>query len=238
MRRFTQQFLILSRAAPAVVLALTVVALARPARAVTTLLDMNTDPVAAGWQVSQGAQAGTGTHTLSDGLMRIETPGFYELRAPDSAWHNVVNNATGWEIETRLRIVSSPSVNMMLWVHDNRHLNILEILPNALRLNRGVNLSYLEVPIPSMSEFRTIRMTGIGNEVDVYVDEAHVVDFTRVNLADGTRGLFFGDGYWSHASVSDWDYFRITTPLPEPNSATAATALGGLLLARRQRRRC
>jgi hypothetical protein len=97
-------------------------------------------------------------------------------------------------------------------------------------------LGAIEVPIPPMSEFRTIRIQGIDRDVDVYVDGAHVIDFTRVMPADGSQTLFFGDGYWSHASVSDWDYFSITTPLPEP--AAAAMAVIGVALTMRRHRRC
>jgi hypothetical protein len=203
------------------------------AGASVTLLSMNTDPIASGWTVQQGNPSGS--HSVAGGLLTINSPSFYEMVAPEAAWFASVDNAAGWVVETRMRYLSGGNpVNVVLWVHDRTFLTQLEIRADSLVLFRGTNQGFMSVPIGPTDTFRTYRIEAQGPEIDVFVDDQQVIDFTRTAASNGTQTFFFGDGYFSHASVTQWDYMRIQTGIPEP----VATSLAALALAFGRRRRC
>lgn len=191
---------------------------------VTYSLEMDQDPVALGWTVFQNPVGGS--HSVNNGVLMINTPGAYEFTAPHSIWQSVVNNATGWSIDTRFRVTSLGSnLGMTLWIHDNTELNVFNVLNDMLRLYGGVNHPDYVYPFIAGNDWHTYHLEGIGRDIDVWVDGDHVFDITHTALTGGTQGLIFGDGWFGGATVSEWDYFRFTVPLPEPAHAALLISL-------------
>ena len=194
---------------------------ARGAVIATYLFSMDQDPTTQGWTVIQG---GGGSHSVSGGILTINSATYYELTAPGNLWNDNVRNRVGWQVETRMRIVDSAGPSLRIWVDDNTVANILDINPDSLVLNGGTNNPSYNYHYNVGMDFHTYLLKGIGQNIDVFVDGNHVIDVLRPTPAEGIpHKLFFGDGYFGRTSISEWDYFKFTTELPEP--ATTAILL-------------
>ncbi len=193
----------------------------RPVMAVTETLSMDTLPEEVGWQLFSG---GTTTATVADGLLTIEVPegdhSYHEWRSPDS-WRDNVNNAAGWEVECRMKIVSSgsvyPAVNVGIRVDDFVHLTFLSIYEDLVYLEGGGWHILGEFPMDTTDDFHTYRMTGRGDSIEVFVDGALMLSVINPYSHGGPAGIIqFGDANTSHVSpsVSIWDWLSYVTIEP------------------------
>jgi hypothetical protein len=224
-----QPIMIAARLAVAVsiVLAIGRTALGRPD---AFNLDMSQDPGSFGWQVLQGNPPGS--HTVANGILSINSPTFYEFVAP-SAVLNSLSNTTGWAVETRFRF-SGGFNDMTIWVHDGTELNLCRIGSSSVLMYAGAIGYEPEFPYPIGNVYHDYRLEGIGRHTRLLVDGNVVYDMDHLAPGGGTRSINFGDGSWSFATTSDWDYFRIM-PLPEPS--VAALLVPAIILLRRRRHR-
>lgn len=213
--------------------ALSLLALTCPASAqpipVTFALEMDQDPQVLGWSISQG---GGGSHTISKGLLGINSPTFYEFKAPTAVLQAQSNNA-GWAVDTRFRF-SGGSNDITLWFHDNSVLNIARIGANSIHVYAGAIGGDLVFPYSIGSGYHTYRWEAIGQRVRMFIDGNTAFDIQHLAPGGGTRTIFFGDGSFSFTTESEWDYFRITTPLPEPSQLVALLTGVGIMGTRRR----
>lgn len=197
----------------------------QPAMAVTETLTMDALPEEAGWQL---ISSGGTTAAVADGLLTVEVPGgFREWRSPDS-WHDNVNNAAGWEVEFRMKIISSgsayPQVNVGIRVDDLVHLTFLSIDEDLVFLEGGGWHILGEFPMDTTDDFHTYRMTGRGDAIEVFVDGALVLGVTNpYGHGEPTGTIQFGDQNASllSPSVSVWDWLSYVTLGPVPVEATS-----------------
>jgi hypothetical protein len=152
---------------------------------------------------------GSGTVSVSAGVMTIDSPSCFEwsLDDPNGDWHQKVSNAKGWAIETRVRIDPSSAENgtnvVMLWIND--HTNMLIVGLTKTR----IQLYYPEVavaPLDTTDAFHVIRVVSKQTKVRIYVDGKLAIDHTLSNPGAGTNSLNFGDGDGGGYSRSYWDY--------------------------------
>ena len=178
--------------------------------AVPEWLEMEEDPVfGSGW----GLHRDSGSHSVSDGILSITAPTYYEVRAPASIWQNKVSNHAGWVIETRMRRHSESVGTPGIWISDGTHffraLFASEglLLTNAYQGGVGVDTS----------EFHTYRFEAKRDRLDVFVDDVLSRSYESAEFSGGTFGLLFGDlnSNIQGTSVSEWDFFRVTT-FPNP----------------------
>jgi hypothetical protein len=202
------------------VLAVALAASHRPVMAVTETLSMDILPEEAGWQLF--SSPGGTSATVADGLLTIETPGggHHQWRSPDS-WGDNVNNASGWEVKCRMKIVSSgsvyPWVNVGIRVDDFVHLTCLSIYEDRVYLEGGGWEILGEFPMDTTDDFHTYRLTGRGDSIEVFVDGALMLSVTNTWGPGSPVGTIeFGDTNVSpmSPSVSVWDWLSYATNEP------------------------
>ena len=113
-------------------------------------------------------------------------------------------------------------------LQDNTELNVLNVSPTSLRL---YDIPSHVVPYTVDGLFHVYHMEGLGRRTKLLVDGQTVFDITRTEFTGGTLATLFGDGAFSNSTVSEWDYVRINSPVPEP-LALLSVAAGSLCLAR------
>jgi hypothetical protein len=126
------------------------------AGAVTVTLDMSQDPATLGWSVANNG----GSHSVSDGVLTVDAPNYYEFDAPPSLWDDTVNNDAGWSVETRVRLTSfieeySDIGGLHLWIHAIGNYAKLDIFPNKIRLRYP---DFVEHTMNTMDDFHTYRV--------------------------------------------------------------------------------
>lgn len=182
----------------------------------TTMLDMNTDPASLGWSVQKD---GNGSHSIANGILTIDSRQYYELVAPSSAWFTHVSNFVGWEVEARMRQRQPLGSDIVLWMHDWTYVTKVEIHNKQLAVHAGDNRYEQKIATQfSANDFHTYLVRAVGTQLDILIDDVPVYSITRGTPlwgGGGTRTFFFGDGWWSTPTVTEWDYFRVTL-LPEP----------------------
>lgn len=194
---------------------------AAPAWAVTTTLDMDTDPVDLGWTIL----AGGGSHNVSNGILHIDAPSYYEVTAPANVWQNSVGNAGGWTIETRMRRDPTSVGTPGMWIYDGRNLSLVGFHRDSFEISG-------ESAFPGSygldtSVFHTYRFEGRRNKLRVFVDDLLALDFDSARDSGASFTFMFGDNnrFTSGPSSSDWDYVSVTTnPVPLPAGFWLAAA--------------
>lgn len=192
------------------VLALVLLASSARAGAEPVTLDFDTLPPAP-WE-----NVGSGTSSASGGILTIETSSFNEffLWPPDGDWHENVDNARGWTLETRLRVdpASTPQCNdrgtVQIWAHDHTVLVIIGFSTNEICLAYPDNVHY---PMDTTADFHTYRVEVQGMHVTIAVDGIDRIDHQLSWTGGGTVALAFGDGLGGDYSKSYWDYLSYDT---------------------------
>jgi len=149
-----------------------------------------------------------GDATVADGILTL--PGSWEfmLWHPYDTWHQHVDNANGWAIETRLKIdphitvpVDKSGAPVLIWAQD--HVNLVIIGFNSYQ----VGISYPDlvvVPMNTTDDFHTYRIESQYEQVRVYVDGVLRIDHALSWTGLGSDALTFGDlSYYP----TYWDYF-------------------------------
>jgi hypothetical protein len=170
------------------------------------------------WEVDHNG----GAASVADGILTIEAPGHYEfeIKHPNGTWHQHVDNANGWAIETRLRIdpITGGGLGeahhgpVEIWANDHTNLIIVGFS------NDGVGIVYPDVvvaPMNTTDEFHTYRIESQFEQVRIYVDGVLRIDHTLSWRGAGTDVLYFGDG-GAHSSLSYWDSFSYEVYVDEP----------------------
>lgn len=176
------------------------------AATITTMLDMETHPVYDnGW----GLYIGSGSHFVSGGILTVNAPSYLEIVAPSSIWEDTVSNSGGWVIETRMRRDSSSIGTPGIWVNDGVNLFTALFDPGGLRLTNAFLGGVASV---DTSVFHTYRFEGVSDTLDVFVDGILARSFLAKD-SGGSFTLMFGDLNQSPSgiSISEWDYFSVTT---------------------------
>ena len=157
---------------------------------------------------------GNSTATVTNGILKIDSPSdCYEvsLRNSNDTWHQSVDNARGWVIETNLRIdpKSNPSCNqgrgsVHIWANDHTNLVIVGFDPNQICIAYP---DYVPLQMDTTNGFHIYRIESKLNQVKVYVDGELKIDHTLTSTGGGSDVLYFGDGVGGDTSLSYWDYF-------------------------------
>jgi hypothetical protein len=181
----------------------------------TFSIDMSVNPLDSGWGLYS---SNGGSSFSSDGILTVNSTGYYELVAP-TTWVDSVNTDLGWSLETRMRVVSG---NAGVWIYDNPGLKLLSFLPDKAGLLYPAN-AYATV---DTTIFHDYRFEALGNRVSMYVDGVHMFDQYLTFMGGGSSVFTFGDlGAIGSFSKSEWDYLNFTfepshqTPVPEPSAA-------------------
>ncbi len=175
----------------------------------TTILDMDTDPVSSGWAVAQGS----GSHNVASGILTLNAASFYYLRAPASVWDDVVDAATSFTIETRMKIVSAGTTGsngVRIWASAASRLWKIDIVDGSVVLGGGCG----SVAMDTTADFHVYRLEAGLLTADLFIDDVEVI--SDCNHGFGTSALHFGDGGAVTSTVSEWDYFSVTTDQPSP----------------------
>jgi hypothetical protein len=159
-------------------------------------------------------------------MLTVDTPGpscfEYLLYAPRGLWNRWADNRRGWVVEAALRVDPTSAGSCLdadavrLWMHDDTHLVIVGLSPDALCI---VYPDRVSVPLVTTDSLKAYRVEARGRTVRVYVDGRLVLDHTLSERGSGTRALVFGDGNGTReegttgSARSYWDYFSYdTTP--------------------------
>lgn len=195
-------------------------------RAYTThTLDMFTDPV---YEEGWGLYRGSGSQSAIDGVLTVKAPSYYEIVAPSSIWEGTVSNLGGWVIETRMSRDSSSIGTPGIWVNDGANLFFALFDPEGLRLTDAFSGG---VALVDTSAFHTYRFEGVGDTLNVIVDGSLARSYLSSKPSGGSFTLMFGDlnDTPTGNSISNWDYFSVTTFAPPvPEADTYAMMLAGL----------
>ena len=89
------------------------------------------------------------------------------------------------------------------------------------------------IPYNIGDDFHVYRFEAIGEHIRVLIDGDEALNETHLFPGGGTKTLLFGDGSTSFTTYSEWDYFRMTVPLPEP-STMAMLPIATIFLSRRR----
>ena len=176
------------------------------------------------WVVSHNG----GSATVADGILTFDTSGHYEFRlehelsiVPMGTWHQHVDNANGWAIETRLRI--DPNIRgelgfaghapFEIWANDHTNCVIIGFGKD------GMGIVYPDLAVTTMNttdDFHTYRIESQFEQVRVYVDGVLRIDHTLSWRGGGTDVLYFGNG-GGGSGRSYWDYFKYEVYVDEPS---------------------
>lgn len=184
---------------------------ALPAWAVTTTFDLAADPQHEGWWRWND----DGSHTVSDGVLHVEAPSYYEFFAPADVWRDRVTNRGGWAIETRMRRDPSSVGTPGMWIQDRKYLTLVGFTGSGLEI--GDDGAFHGSYAVDTSAFHTYRFEGKGDGLRVFVDGLLALDLGVTTPGWATFDLAFGDNnrFTSGFSSSDWDYVTVTAiPLP------------------------
>lgn len=195
-------------------------------------LEMDQDPLAAGWTVHPGTIPGT--HSVADGLLTVNSPSFYEFYAPNAVMQ-ALSNSAGWAIDARFKFTGGAF--MTLWVWDRTELNRVDIGQSSIRVYPGAVGFDLVYPYNIGTDFHTYRLEGIGENIRMTVDGQVAFDTVHLGQTGGTQVIYFGDGWEGGATTSVWDYWRITTVVPEPGAGVVCLLGAAAVMRRRYRRR-
>ncbi len=198
------------------------------AGAVTTTLTMDTDPVDEGWRLINNG----GSHSVSDGILKIDAPSYYEFLAPDSIWRYAVDNDRGWAIETRMRRDPASGTPPEMWIQDTKHYSHPQFLSDGMRFTS--NSAFQGFAALDTSVFHTYLFESRGDRLDVTIDGKLVLILDDPRSSGASFVFFFGNG------KSEWDYVSVTTngfPVPIPATIwLMGIALAGLAAAARPRK--
>lgn len=218
--------------------ALAATTIATTAGAVTTTLTMDTDPVDEGWRLWKYA----GSHSVSNGILKVTAPGYYEFKAPDSVWRNAVSNERGWAIETRMRRNAASIGTPSMWIYDGKHYVAPMFTNDGLSFRSGS--AFRTGFSLDTSVFHTYRFEGKGDRLDVLIDGTRVRSLQNPSYSWAAFVFMFGDDNYSPGGISysEWDYVSVTTgieiaPIPLPPALLLmGAALAGLAVAARPRK--
>jgi len=204
------------RSALAPLVGLVMLAAGNSASAATVSLSMDDDPVAEGWGL---AHAG-GSHSVSNGILHIDSPEYYEFQAPRAAWDEPDKfRVASWSVETRVRRDPGSQAAPSIWMSPG--LNFVHAGLTADRL-------VLEGAFPGTHEidtsvYHTYRFESFERSLRVLVDGALAMSFDRTVPWGASFGVSFGDHNMAaagDATMSEWDYFTATTtPVPESTAS-------------------
>lgn len=99
-----------------------------------------------------------------------------EFQMAGSSWNNLVNNSTGWTIEFKLSVTSSPTAdgaepNMGLYIHDGTYFCTVVLGLRNISFTSSSNISYV-IPTSdsNLSIARTFIVAGKNNDVKIFMD--------------------------------------------------------------------
>jgi hypothetical protein len=196
----------------AIALGFPCLALSAPAHAAPVRYDFDSEAelTADGWSFHTSS---TGTSTFSAGELTIDTIGYGEwLLMPDSEapWFDA-SDASGWYVETRMRLDSavdcSTAGGVGLWMNEGELLVKLHVNTNLATLSYPETLG---IDMSTTDDFHVYRVQNLGHHhVQLLVDGRIVVDEPLISrTGGGSVALNFGDLGACQSSVSAWDYLE------------------------------
>lgn len=202
------------------------------AGALSYVLPMDTDPVAESWTL---ATAG-GSHSVSGGILTIDTSSFREFFAPAALWTDTVSNALGWHVGARLRLTTpgeSMDSRVELWMMDDVNFSRLEVYQDRVELRSGfITQTYF---MDTVTDFHAYEVVAQGTNTKLFIDNVEQLSIDWVTPAGATFGLIFGDGAGSYASTSEWDYVTVRhNGVPAPGAAAILALTFGCFTRRRR----
>lgn len=202
------------------------------AGALSYVLHMNNDPVVEGWSLVSSA----GSHSVSSGILSINTPEYREFFSPGALWNDTVSNAAGWQVGARVRLTTpgeSANSRVELFMMDDVNFNRLEIFQDRVELRSSFTTqTYF---MNTVTDFHAYEVVAQGTNTKLFVDNVERLSIDWTTPAAATFAMVFGDGHGSYPSTSEWDYVSIRHSIPTPGSA-AIMALAFSSLTRRRRR--
>jgi len=123
-------------------------------------------------------------------------------------WVDSADPATGYTIETRLKVIDSGSVGQVIAFNDGVKKQLFYVNANQAGFRYGGQQT---VNMNTTDTFHTYRLVVQGTSVDLYVDEN--LSLTDTLVATGLNRLRFGDNSTSTDTGGEvyWDYIRYTT---------------------------
>lgn len=158
-----------------------------------------------------------GTSWVSGGILTIDSPSYYEfnLLNPNGNWHQTVDNANGWVVETKMRVDPTtqnyPGTSrgaVQVWIHDHTYLTIVGFNKDKIYIAYP---DYVPYYMDTTNTFHVYRIEAKGLMFKVYVDGSLAIDYHRSWTGGGSNILMFGDGVSGWYSRSYWDYFMYDT---------------------------
>lgn len=227
---------------PSMLCAIAIILLPTFAHAATVNIryDMDVNPLDTGnwtfWSTPGGSSS------VSDGILTINSTGFYGLRSTEYQPGRLTANV-GWSLETRARVLKYGYEDYMsagVWVGDSPGVDQVGLFEGEAGMYYPQRMT---VPIDT-SEFHIYKYDVLDNHVDFYIDNEHVGNWTLDWIGGGTQTFDFGDLGLDDPTVSEWDYISLTyeeiaPPVPVPASAWlfASALIGFASFKRKQDKR-
>ena len=148
-----------------------------------------------------------------------------------SSWYENVNNVTGWTVEFRARLNSNiVGEKQGIQIHDGSYFCSLtfsnEEVDDAGQTKSAARISFLSgnthvynlidpEPLESFYNFQTYRITCMGQNVKVYLNNKEVLNLENaLSTVSLLKQLEFGDFNASKIIEGTWKFFRYSTNGP------------------------